>query len=150
LLPDYPLKKNSGGVPYHRNFAKMELDSNFADKISFVELLNIPTIGNTGTNKNQFFKMLDLRHLKQLEHIFLKTGKKTVFVSPSILNDLEQISLDYGIFSWMFPIIQVGKVEELSVVYKNSDLIMIKTYHFSYGGIHRQLDSMKRIVESRV
>ena len=47
LLDEYPLNRTKGGVPYHRNFSKLELSADYADQISFVELLDIPTIGTT-------------------------------------------------------------------------------------------------------
>ncbi|MEO5328180.1 MAG: hypothetical protein H7829_08035 [Magnetococcus sp. THC-1_WYH] len=150
LLPGYPLNRTGGGVPYHRNFAKMGLGSSFADKISFVELLNIPTTGITGKNVNKFFEMLDLHHLQELEDIFLNSGKKTVFISPKILEVLKRIHLNHGIFSWLFPINnELDKMDGLPVVYKKGDMVMVRACNFSYGGIHKQLDDIKRIIEER-
>lgn len=40
LLPTYPLKKNTGGVPYHRRFSWMKLSSDYAPHVSFIELLD--------------------------------------------------------------------------------------------------------------
>ncbi|MBF0132659.1 MAG: hypothetical protein HQL75_08755 [Magnetococcales bacterium] len=150
LLDGYPLDRRRDGVLYHRNFAKMGLGSGFADKISFVELLNIPTTGITGKNVNKFFEMLDLHHLQELEDIFLNTGKKTVFVSLKVLEALERIHLDHGIFKWLFPISNKPDMKDgPSVVYKNGDVVMVKTYNFSHGGVHKQLADIKRIIEER-
>ncbi len=47
LLENYPFNKTGGGVPYHRNFSKLGYNSDYAEIFSFVELLDIPTIGMT-------------------------------------------------------------------------------------------------------
>ncbi|MBF0603530.1 MAG: hypothetical protein HQL07_07530 [Nitrospirae bacterium] len=150
LLPEYPLNRTGGGVPYHRNFAKMGLGSSFADKISFVELLNIPTTGITGKNVNKFFEMLDLHHLQELEDIFLNSGKKTVFISPKILEVLKRIHLNHGIFSWLFPINnELDKMDGLPVVYKKDALVMVGAYHFSSSDVHGQLAAIERIIKEK-
>jgi hypothetical protein len=38
LLKGYPFKKNTGGVPYHTNFAALKLSLEYAPHISFIEL----------------------------------------------------------------------------------------------------------------
>lgn len=51
LLPNYPFDKNTAGVPFHRNFSKLGLGLEYAEYICFLELLDIPTIGNKSQDK---------------------------------------------------------------------------------------------------
>ncbi len=57
-------------------------DTEHFSHFSFVELLNVPTIGNTGTNPKKFFELLDEDHLGWLESIIFskKNSKKKKFV----------------------------------------------------------------------
>lgn len=64
LLPEYPFDKRIGGVRYHSNFAKMEFSPHNAPHFSFVELLHVPTIGNTGSDQELLFRLLDRNHLQ--------------------------------------------------------------------------------------
>lgn len=48
------------GVRYHRNFAKLNLNATYAKNISFMELLDIPTVGNTGSNRKEFYNLLNI------------------------------------------------------------------------------------------
>ena len=52
MLADYPFDRRKGGVRYHLNFSKLKFPPAYAEFISFVELLHMPTIGNTGSNKD--------------------------------------------------------------------------------------------------
>lgn len=52
LLPEYPFDRRKGGVRYHLNFSKLGFGTDHAEAISFVELLNVPTTGNTGATWN--------------------------------------------------------------------------------------------------
>ena len=57
LLPNYPLPKTGGGVPYHRHFRAMNLTSGYADAVAFAELLNVPTTGRT--ERRIFWELFD-------------------------------------------------------------------------------------------
>jgi len=71
MLAEYPFDKKRGGVRYHLNFSKMGFTSEYAECFSFTELLNIPTMGNTGDDKERFFELLDRDHLIGLENLIL-------------------------------------------------------------------------------
>lgn len=46
LLPNY----KGDGKRYHRIFSKLKVESNFSDKISFIELIGFPTTGMAKNN----------------------------------------------------------------------------------------------------
>ena len=74
LLSEYPLPGTQGGRPYHRKFSNMGLTSDFAPKISFVELLDVPTTGST--EDKRFWELFNLEHAKKLDGL----------LAPSISN----------------------------------------------------------------
>jgi hypothetical protein len=67
LLPSYPLKKNTGGVPYHRKFRSMGLTSDYAHHVSFIEHLPIPTTGQT--DKKRFWELFDVEHARRIDRL---------------------------------------------------------------------------------
>ena len=69
LLPNYPFSKSKSGVPFHRNFSKIGLTSNHAHHVSFIELLDIPTIGNKSDNKKLFWEYVSEDHLQFLDDL---------------------------------------------------------------------------------
>ncbi len=60
-------KSEVGGIRYHRQFRKLKLSSNYAEFISFVELLDEPTTGSTGNeNLDGFYSMIKQEHIERL------------------------------------------------------------------------------------
>lgn len=99
LLPSYPFDRRKGGVRYHSSFSKMGLDSTYAEYISFVELLNVPTTGSSSQKKEEYFDLIDKNYLESLlEEIFKpSTVEKMVIISPSVLKKLGQIFKKFNI-----------------------------------------------------
>lgn len=93
LSPNYPLKKNTGGVPYHRKFASMGLSSDFAEFISFVELLNVPTTGISTNKDDDFFTLIDLEYVQSIIDIMFDSSiePKLVIISPAVLKVLKKL-----------------------------------------------------------
>jgi hypothetical protein len=69
MLDEYPFKRNTGGLHYHRAFAKMKLTPDYAPHISFVELLNVPTIGVSSGQEKTFWELFDPDHARWLDSI---------------------------------------------------------------------------------
>ena len=59
LLEDFPFNKTSGGRPFHNTFSRLGLTQKYAKNISFLELLDIPTIGNKSENKDLFYSLIN-------------------------------------------------------------------------------------------
>ncbi len=93
---EYPFARNRGGVTYHRNVAKMGLTSRYAEAISFVELLSVPTIGNTSTDRRHFFELMDSGHLEWLEDLVLDGRRKFVLVNRTLINNIQAINKKFG------------------------------------------------------
>lgn len=150
LLPDYPFLRNTDGVPYHSRFGSMKLPTTCASHISFAELLDIPTTGNTA---NGFQQLAQLRlhdglaeYLQELEEKLLESGRKTIFISPSVLHDLEFISDLTGYFSNDFD--YTAKIDDpaiFPVVHSRNNGIVkvLLAYHFSSPYFYKHRDAMK-------
>ncbi len=101
LLSSYPFNKNIAGVPFHRNFSKVGLTPKHAEHISFVELLDIPTIGNKSQNRDLFYQLVSVTHLEYIERLMTGGGEKLIFVSNGVLKDIEKIKKSYPVFRWL-------------------------------------------------
>jgi len=101
LLPSYPFDKKRGGVPFHRNFQKIGLTSKYASKITFLELLDIPTIGNKSQNLNLFYNLVSKSHLQYIDKLITNGGKKLFFVSSGVLKDMMKLKKKYQVFDWL-------------------------------------------------
>ncbi len=88
--------KRKGGVRYHKNFSEMGFNSDYAEHFSFVELLNVPTIGNTNSDRKSFYKLLNKDHLKWLESIIFSEKRKFVMVNQTLSREIAKISRKYG------------------------------------------------------
>lgn len=125
LLPNYPFIKNSGGVPYHRKFSKMGFSSQYADAFSFLELLDVPTIGNTGTNKSAFFDLMNLSHLDSLESHILEGSKKFILVNKTLLSVIKTINKKHKALTSLYK----------ALSHKSSSCILLDNKHaLIYGG----------------
>lgn len=141
ILPCYPFNRNMAGVPFHRNFSKLGLNPEYAPHISFLELLNVPTIGNKSENREEFFNLLSLVHLKYLENLILGVGHKLFFVSSGVIRDIERINKTFSVFECF---------KELSgrqvLPFANGNKIM-QIYHFSSSQIHAQLCEIRTEID---
>jgi len=77
LLPDY---KKGGGYRFHANFVKTHITSQYADNISFIELLSIPTHGRSTQVPDEFDKLIDVNYLRNLNDIIFDNRPKIVFL----------------------------------------------------------------------
>jgi len=142
----YPFNKNIGGVTYHRNFSKLGLDSSFADKTSFVELLNVPTIGNTGQNKNLFFEMMDIDHLNWLEESLLGGKKKFVLVNQTLSRNISIIAKKLGVMTKFERLLSGQKPG--TIAYRSASIVLFNGYSFSYTVTNKYLASLSSLIRS--
>ena len=96
LHAEYPFDRTRGGFRYHKNFSKLGLDSTFADQVSFVELLEIPTTGNTGENKKLFFELMSPGHLCWLEDVLFSGQRKFVLINQTLSKNVFEINKRFG------------------------------------------------------
>jgi hypothetical protein len=131
LLDGYPFDRRKGGVPYHRNFSKLDFTSKCAKCFSFVELLNVPTTGNTGDDKECFFKMPDKCHLNRLEDAILHGEKKFVIVNQTLAHSIDRIREKLGVLGELQEIL-AGK-EAPGVVFQNDNVVLYNGYSFAHA-----------------
>lgn len=144
ILPNYPFDKTKNGVPFHRNFSKLGLGQKYADHISFLELLDIPTIGNKSEDKESFYRLLSLTHLKYIESLLIGGGHKLFFVSSGVLEDIEKIKKNHPVFTCLdFDNIRNGN-KFVKLINGNK---IKQIYHFSSSQIHSQLSEIKSEIE---
>lgn len=101
LLPDYPFKRNHGGVPFHRRFTTMGLDPSYADKVCFIELLHTPTIGRMSTDKTAYLKLLDVDHVSYIDQLILSNRGQLFLMSKNILDSMRYLNKKYEVFKWI-------------------------------------------------
>jgi hypothetical protein len=142
LLPDY----QGDGSRYHKQFAKIGLDAQCAQEISFLELIDTPTMGRSNLKKE------DLRphHLKRLV-AWLKGGrKKYAFISPNV----RRLMSSTPYFRWLASE-PVSSYESIPIYHESPDLTVLSPYHFSCYGKYclaenkrKQLETIRTLIEN--
>ena len=138
LLPDYPFNKLKGGVTFHRNFNKLGLTSEYATSISFLELLDIPTIGNKSENMDLFYNLISEEHLRYIDHLILGGGGKLFFISICVFRNMLKFKREYQVFEWLNNSFS-RKTQYSKTLGENK---IQKIYHFSAPQIHKQLEDI--------
>ena len=141
MLAEYPFDKRRAGVRYHLNFSKLGFPSEYAEYFSFAELLNIPTMGNTGDDKERFFELLDRNHLNWIENLILGGKKKFVLVNQTLVNSLKQIQNRLGVFGRLGRILDAK--ETPSVILENDNVVLYNGYSFSHSVTNAYLDGLR-------
>lgn len=146
LLSNYPFNKNKAGVPFHRNFRKIGLSSEYAEHISFLELLDIPTIGNKSENIKLFYNLISRSHLEYIEKLMLGGGNKLFFVSNGVLRDMMKLRKTHHIFDWLD--FEMGNKHQYSKSINGNKIQEI--YHFSSTQIHGQIKELSSTINNWV
>ena len=144
LLPNYPFKRNQGGVPFHRNFSRMGLGPEYAGHISFLELLDIPTIGSKSQGIKDYVEMLSSAHLAYLSRLITGGGHKLFFVSSGVLKDLRRIQSSQTLFPWLEG--EGGSGRRVTRAIQENTIKEID--HFSSSRIHGQLKQIRKDIDS--
>lgn len=139
LLDDYPFKRNTGGVPYHRSFSALKLSKEYASFISFVELLDVPTLGNSSGEK-EFWSLFNPEHANYLDVLLQKGVNRLVFVSDNVIRRMRKIKKRWGFFSW------VPDSDAHGLLCRLGDTAIYKVYHFSDGRVYKQIPEMKELI----
>jgi hypothetical protein len=127
LLPSY----SGDGKRYHRNFARIGFTPTDADRIGFVELLHVPTVGRSQLTPQH----LDPSHLKKLDLAIRSGMARHTFLSAGIVR-LMQSS---GQFPWLE---KLGRSQgTLPVLYACDGRSVHLHLHFSnFGKFQAQMD----------
>ncbi len=143
LLPDYPFNKNEAGVPFHRNFGKLKLSKKHAEHISFIELLDIPTIGNKSDNKALFWEFVSEDHLKLLDSIIKNDNEKLIFIPGSVLKEMKKMKKLYNVFTWL----DYPSQTKTKYCDKVNNSTIKEIYHFSARQIHGQITETRAYID---
>lgn len=131
-----PLYEKGPGYKYHHSFSKMGLSFEYADKISFVELLDFPTCGNT--TPPRLMTLLNVGHIKKLDDLLQSsTNKKAVYIARGAYPILYEIGKEKHCFKCL-PEPQIAHKNEqrfernkLYTVYDDKNLKVYVITHFS-------------------
>jgi hypothetical protein len=95
-----PTYCKGSGYRYHYQFSKIGLTPEYADKVSFVELLSCPTYGKT--IERRFMELIDAEYLRRLDSVIGSTKQpKSVFIARGAYARLYDIGKTFGCFSWL-------------------------------------------------
>jgi hypothetical protein len=121
LLSEY----KGGGRNYHISFAKIGFLTSHAALVSFVELLDIPTVGRSKLEPSD----LNIQHLKSLNSAILDGQAKYIFIPFTVARLMRKS----GIFPWLKskPIVIPGS---LNILYQHHNKTVYSHLHFSVYG----------------
>ena len=135
LLPKY----RGDGKRYHRNFARIGFTAADADRIGFVELLHVPTVGRSQLTPQD----LNASHLERLDDVIRNGMAKHTFLSASVAK-LMKLS---GIYPWLNTKDKQDGV--LPVLYAARGRSVHLHLHFSnYGKFQAQMDAEAKAISS--
>jgi hypothetical protein len=116
LLPDY----KGDGARYHKYFAKLGISSNHSGKISFLELLHLPTVGrNPFLNANDF----SAQHIDRIHKLICSDRTLSIFSPATVIKLLD--------LKRKFPF-KIYKNEHFDEVFLLNEVRIYKHIHFSY------------------
>ena len=143
LLKEFPFNKTSGGRPFHNTFSRLGLTHEYAENISFLEILDVPTIGNKSQNKDLFYALANKKHLEFIDSLITSDCKKLFFISSGVLKDMYSLRLKHGVFQWLennpkgltkfSKLIDSNKIQEI--------------YHFSSSHINKELVEIRSAID---
>ena len=148
------MRHGDAGFKYHKVFSEMGLDSGYAQHISFVELLNVPTMDDPSDDPHHHVFNLLLHQSKDYLNTLLTQlvgpTRRVVFVPNSAIKPMERIEVAPFFYREIFnrhtPIIGAGPMRLFQ--YQNIDVY--KCYHFSDSRGRGQLENMKRIIDDYI
>lgn len=121
---------NGSGQLYHRNFSRIGFEPEDACRVSFVELLHVPTVGVSKLVKED----LDSAHLCWLDSLFKRGSRRKVFLSAKVVRLLRD-SKPRERFDWL-PEPIPNKV--LPQLHTNREPTFYQHLHFSNWGNLRE------------
>jgi len=142
LLPGY----SGSGRYYHRSFAEIGLTPERSDAVSFVELLHLPTTGQSKLELSD----LDTGHLQNLAAWIIEGSARHIFFPAGVVRLLRRS----GLFDWI-PSEPLGKRGDLKVLLDQPEKHVYQHLHFSnYGKFleqkRREAREIFHIVSSNV
>jgi|WetSurSiteA1Bulk_404760.scaffolds.fasta_scaffold73996_1 hypothetical protein len=139
-----PLYKKGSGHQYHHNFSKIGLTSEYADKVSFVELLECPTCGKT--KYKRFRELLDEDYLSRLDSLLSTADReKDVFIARGVYARLFKIGKAFSCFKWL-PEPRTFDLNQLYTMDISPVLRVHVITHFSDSISDRHISAIKEVI----
>ena len=129
------------GRRYHRRFAQIGFKPEHADRVSFIELLHLPTVGRNVLAPGD----LDKAHIARLHAAMFRGAAQHIFVSASVLR-LMRLS---GAFTELGGEPAPSPSQALRVLHRSPARTVYLHLHFSnYGKFEAQLQAEGREIAS--
>jgi hypothetical protein len=136
LLPQYM----GSGQLYHRSFANIGFKPSHANQVSFVELLNVPTVGRNVLTATD----LSSEHLLKLNSAILTGNASHIFISAGVARLMQATKL----FPWLANSPQ-KHVSGLDTYFNNNTKTVYSHLHFSvYGKFQARKLNQASIIHS--
>ncbi len=135
LLPEY----HGDGARYHKYFSKMGITSDYAEKISFLEILHLPTVGrNPKLNSNDF----NIHHIERIYKL-ITSGRKLNVFAPATAIRLLDLNRKFKF--------KIEKDQSFDEVLHLKDVRVYKHLHFSYqygrtSQMAREAEGIKKLI----
>jgi hypothetical protein len=110
----------------------------------FLELLNVPTIGNRSENRKLFYELVSEAHLAYIEKLMLGGGEKLFFVSNGVLREIAKLKKRYPLFQWL-DFKGTDKKQYSKTINENR---IKEIYHFSSAQIHSQVSEIYKSINN--
>jgi len=143
-----PYYEKGSGYKYHLQFAKMGLTPDYADKISFVELLGCPTRGKASYKRFMELLEMETEHLRRLDLLISSSQrKKIIFIARGAYPILFKVGKKFDCFKWL----SEPRKFNLNQLYAMSTNDKLKVYvitHFSDSISDEHIATIKDIIEA--
>lgn len=149
------MKHGDPGYMYHKVFSEMKnLDSSCADHISFVELLNVPTMGDPKDDpRHEFYRLLgeSQNHLQRLfEQLSLGDFRRVIFVPDNAIKPMKKVTVVPLFYREIARRNRRIEDECPILIFQYRSIDVYKCYHFSDARGRGQLGNMKRIIDDYI
>jgi hypothetical protein len=148
LLSSYPFDRRTGGVRYHANFAKLNFTASDAHRFSFVELLAVPTIGNTGSDRKRFFELMNKEHLRWLEDLVLNGRPKFVLINQTLARVVSKVSRHLGVLKKLAAVLD--GICAPTAAHRVGDTVIFNGYSFSHSISNAYLAELGSAIRSSI
>jgi hypothetical protein len=136
------------GYLYHQNFAQIGFTPEDADRVSFIELLNVPTTTEAG-RKNGKLEIDDLApaHLDRIDALVTAGKPRTIFLCSDVID----LMIRTHRFGWLRRPPRACDRETLHVLHRQGSTTVRMHLHFSnYGKFQAQLEREAEAIRALV
>ncbi|WP_232540098.1 hypothetical protein [Azohydromonas aeria] len=135
LLPGY----GGDGRRYHQNFSRIGFGPEQAHRVSFIELLHVPTVGRSQLTVDD----LNPAHLERINRAILDGQARHTFLSAGVVR-LMQAS---GRFPWLT--LRPKPAGTLPVLhFRNGRSVYLHLHFSNYGKFQAQMNAEARVIAS--